>query len=133
MTIVHPLLHLEGTFAPNPLRLPHPLKFCPSVVSNGWSHVFLDVSGLSCSLCFTVFLQCNDPTETRTPLAIIPRAKVVVYVFVFTIPLLLVGTSPDAVWANRVAIFLLTYCFIGLELIAEELEGPVENQVGGFE
>ena len=82
---------------------------------------------------FTVVLQRDGPAETRNPLAIIPRAKVVVYVFVFTIPFLLVGTSPDAVWANRVAVFLLTYCFVGLELIAEELEGPAEKQVNGFE
>jgi len=78
-------------------------------------------------------MKRDDRVATTTPLAIISFAKLVIYGFVFTIPLLFAEFSAKAVPANLFAIFFLTYCFIGMELIAEELEGPVDNQVSGFE
>jgi predicted membrane chloride channel (bestrophin family) len=75
-------------------------------------------------------MQCDHP---NTPLAINQLAKLVVYMFVFTIPLFLVGTS-DQLLANRIGLFLFTYSFVGVELIAEELlEGPIDNPINSFE
>lgn len=81
----------------------------------------------------------RDPATT--PVAIIQLTKVVVYVFVFTIPLLLVGAAASdddvvvmvATWST---LFVLTFMFLGLEFLAEELEdkaGAFQNHMNGFE
>ncbi len=74
-------------------------------------------------------------------MAIIQLTRVVVYVFVFTIPLLLVGgvaSDEDVVVmvATWSTLFVLTSMFLGLEFLAEELEDKAEafhNHINGFE
>lgn len=70
-------------------------------------------------------LQCSS---TPMPFALLQMGRTFLFLWTFTIPLVLRGVV-DEIYAALVFVFFLTYGFIGLELVAMKLMNPFGDGV----
>jgi predicted membrane chloride channel (bestrophin family) len=68
--------------------------------------------------------------STPIPFPLIQMARTFLFLWTFTIPLVLRGVvGGEGVWVALVFVFFLTYGFIGLELVAMKLMYPFGDEV----
>jgi predicted membrane chloride channel (bestrophin family) len=60
-------------------------------------------------------------------------AHTLVIVFVFTLPLVFLGTTGSSAWEDCITIFLLTYGFLGLNATSVEMDDPFGNDANDFD
>ena len=68
---------------------------------------------------------------TPVPFPLIQMARTFLFLYIFTVPFVLVGDSSSTV-AHCFTIFLLTYGFMGLEVVAIELDNPFGDDPNDF-
>jgi predicted membrane chloride channel (bestrophin family) len=54
------------------------------------------------------------------------------FLYLFTVPLVLVGDTKSSMFAHCFAVFLMTYGFMGLEVVAIELDDPFGDDDNDF-
>lgn len=69
---------------------------------------------------------------TPVPFPLIQMSRTFMFLFVFTVPFVLLSDKSNAV-AHCFAVFLLTYGFVGLETVAIELDDPFGDDENDFD
>ena len=70
---------------------------------------------------------------TPTPFPMVQMARTFLFCYVLTIPFALLGDDSTTTLAHCIEVFILTYGFMGLELVAIELDNPFGNDENDFE
>lgn len=71
---------------------------------------------------------------TPVPFPLIQMTRTIVLVYVFTLPMVfLKDDAVNLMYEHCVLVFLLTYGFVGLELVSIELDDPFGNDDNDFE
>jgi putative membrane protein len=68
---------------------------------------------------------------TPVPFPLIQMARTFLFLYVFTVPFVMLGDESSFV-AHYFTVFVLTYGFIGLELVAIELDSPFGEDANDF-
>lgn len=68
---------------------------------------------------------------TPVPFPLVQMARTFLFFYVFTVPFVLIGDS-SSVYAHCCQAFVLTYGFVGLELVAMELDDPFGDDANDF-
>lgn len=69
---------------------------------------------------------------TPVPFPLIQMARTFLFLYVFTVPFVLLRDD-SSVFAHCFAVFLLTYGFMGLEVVAIELDNPFGDDENDFD
>ena len=69
---------------------------------------------------------------TPVPFPLIQMSRTFLFFYVFTVPFVFVSDKDSSVVAHCFAIFVLTYGFVGLELVAIELDNPFGDDENDF-
>ena len=88
----------------------------------------------SSSSCVSLFarLLSHSYSSQPVPFPLIQMARTFLFLYVFTVPfVLLKDQSP--LFAHCFSVFLLTYGFVGLELVAIELDDPFGNDANDLD
>lgn len=70
---------------------------------------------------------------TPVPFPLIQMTRTLVMVYVFSLPLVFLKEPVVLIWEHCVVVFLLTYGFVGLELVSIELDDPFGNDDNDFD
>jgi len=70
---------------------------------------------------------------TPVPFPLVQMARTFLFAYVFTIPFALLTDSNTTTLAHCAEVFILTYGFVGLELVAIELDNPFGDDENDFE
>ena len=68
---------------------------------------------------------------TPVPFPLIQMARTFLFLYIFTVPFVLLSDA-SSVFAHCFTIFLLTYGFMGLEVVAIELDNPFGDDPNDF-
>jgi predicted membrane chloride channel (bestrophin family) len=69
---------------------------------------------------------------TPVPFPLIQMARTFLFLYVFTIPFVMLGDK-SSLLAHCFVVFLLTYGFVGLELVAIEMDNPFGDDANDFD
>ncbi|CAB9518082.1 Zinc finger, RAN-binding domain containing 2 [Seminavis robusta] len=73
--------------------------------------------------CVTAYSGLRKFKSTPVPFPLIQMARTFLFLYIFTVPLVFVKDE-SSIYAHCFAIFLMTYGFMGLEMIAIALDNP---------
>ncbi|CAB9508769.1 Zinc finger, RAN-binding domain containing 2 [Seminavis robusta] len=96
----------HATRLPKPLEIQAELQLCSSV-----------------DACISAYTGLRKFKSTPVPFPLIQMARTFLFLYLFTVPLIFVKDK-SSVYAHCFAIFLMTYGFMGLEVIAIALDNP---------
>lgn len=91
---------------PKPLGVPEEMKLLSSIDE-----------------CVSAFSGLRKFKTTPVPFPLVQMARTFLFLYLFTVPLVML-TDKSSIFAHCFAVFLLTYGFMGLEVIAIELDDP---------
>jgi predicted membrane chloride channel (bestrophin family) len=69
---------------------------------------------------------------TPVPFPLVQMARTFLFLYVFSVPFVLLGDTSSET-AHCISVFLLTYGFMGLEMVAIELDNPFGNDPNDFD
>jgi len=78
------------------------------------------------------FFKIDSLINTPFPFPLVQMARVILYFWVFTLPLALIH-SRYPLWGICMLIFLLTYGFIGIEFVCIEMSDPFGDDANDFD
>ena len=78
----------------------------------------------SADACVAGFTGLRKFSSTPVPFPLVQMARTFLFLYLFTIPLVLVADVQSSIYAHCFAVFLMTYGFMGLEVIAIALDDP---------
>ena len=99
---------------PEPLEMPQELKLLASVDD-----------------CIAAFSGIRRFNSTPVPFPLVQMSRTFLFLYLYTVPLVMTR-DPSNCFAHCFAIFLLTYGFMGLEVIAITLDDPFGDDVTDF-
>mmetsp|Transcript_34875 Transcript_34875/g.39767 ORF Transcript_34875/g.39767 Transcript_34875/m.39767 type:complete len:330 (+) Transcript_34875:52-1041(+) len=70
---------------------------------------------------------------TPVPFPLVQMCRTIILIYVFTIPLVFLKIEESQIVWDCISIFLITYGFMGLELVAIELDDPFGDDENDFE
>ena len=71
---------------------------------------------------------------TPVPFPLIQMTRTIVLIYVFTLPMIFLKDDPSPfLFEHCLVVFLLTYGFVGLELVSIELDNPFGNDDNDFD
>lgn len=70
---------------------------------------------------------------TPVPFPLIQMARTFLFVYIFTVPFVLLADRTSGVVADCITVFLITFGFLGLELVAIELDNPFGDDDNDFD
>lgn len=113
--LVRATVHSQDT------RLTHPIPACYEVRLHGFLDGF--IKGYSSMRTFLT---------TPVPFPLVQMTKIVLFLYVFTIPFVLLADK-SGTFAHVCAVLVMTYGFVGLEIVAIELDNPFGDDENDFD
>jgi Bestrophin, RFP-TM, chloride channel len=93
-----------------------------------WSSTFHETSLLNhVSQMMEGYFAIQKFMTTPVPAPMVYMSRTFMFLYVFTVPFVFLRDSSSTVLSRCVAIFILTYGFVGLELVAQQLDNPFGN------
>lgn len=90
-------------------------------------HLYSILSFMIATVLFCLFLLIPQPV----PFPLIQMARTLLFLYVFTVPFVMLSDNSSNV-AHCFTVFLLTYGFVGLEMVAIELDNPFGHDPNDF-
>ena len=70
---------------------------------------------------------------TPIPFPLVQMARTFLFAYVFTLPFAMLGDDGSSAFAHCLIVFVVTYGFVGLELVAIELHDPFGDDENDFD
>lgn len=115
-----------GGIVVDPMELVQDLRLCLHVTgANHVANLFERIQLLTKLGEFVSdYRQCIDLASTPLPFSLIQMGRSFLFIWTFSMPLVLREGPFSDIWSALVFLFFLTYGFIGLELVAMQLATP---------